>query len=98
MPARVEYFFDYVSPYAYLANTQLGGLGVAVDFRPVVIVEVMKRVKNQPSPLCPPKGRYASLDAARWAKLYGVPFAANQPLWAALRAGEFDTGSSCAAL
>jgi 2-hydroxychromene-2-carboxylate isomerase len=86
----VEYFFDYVSPYAYLANTQLSDLGVAAEIRPVVILEVMKRVKNQPSPLCPPKGRYAVLDAARWAELYGVPLAANQRLWAALRAGEFD--------
>ena len=91
MTARVEFFFDYVSPYAYLASTQLGGLGVAVDIRPIVIVEVMKRVNNQPSPLCPPKGRYAALDAARWAQLYGVPFARNAALWAALRAREFDT-------
>jgi len=91
MSTRLEFFFDYVSPYAYLANTQLAGLGVAFDLRPVVIVEVMKRVNNQPSPLCPPKGRYAALDAARWAKLYEAPFASNGPLWAALRAGAFDT-------
>ena len=90
MTKRVEYFFDYVSPYAYLANTQLPGLGVPVEMRPVAIVEVMKRVNNQPSPACPPKGRYAGLDAARWAELYGVPFAANTRLWAAMRAREFN--------
>lgn len=88
MTAPFEFFFDYLSPYAYLASTQLGGLGVEVDLRPVVIVEVMKRVNNQPSPRCPPKARYAALDTARWAETLGVHLANNAPLWAALRAGE----------
>jgi 2-hydroxychromene-2-carboxylate isomerase len=90
MAKRVEYVFDYVSPYAYLANTQLPGLGVPVEYRPVAIVEVMKLVNNQPSPACPPKGRYAALDAKRWADLYGVAFASNARLWAAMRGGEFN--------
>ena len=89
MTARLEFFFDYLSPYAYLASTQLDGLGVEAELRPVVIVEVMKRVNNQPSPRCPPKARYAALDAARWAEVYGVPLASNAPLWAAARTGEF---------
>src|SRR5262245_6071881 len=91
MQRRVEFVFDYVSPYAYLANTQLPGLGAPVDYRPVAIVEVMRKVNNQPSPACPPKGRYAALDAKRWADVYGAPFASNARLWAALRGGEFDT-------
>ncbi len=85
MTARLEFFFDFLSPYSYLASTQLGSLGVEAKLRPVTIVEVMARVNNQPSPRCPPKARYAALDAGRWAKLYGVPLATNEPLWAALR-------------
>jgi 2-hydroxychromene-2-carboxylate isomerase len=55
----VEFIFDYPSPYAYLASTQLGRLGVPVRSEPVGIVDVMRRVNNQPSPACPPKARYA---------------------------------------
>jgi 2-hydroxychromene-2-carboxylate isomerase len=63
----VEFFFDYVSPYAYLANKQLAELQVPIGMRPIAILEVMKLVNNQPSPRCPPKARYAALDAKRWA-------------------------------
>jgi 2-hydroxychromene-2-carboxylate isomerase len=70
---RVEFVFDYPSRYAYLASTQLESLGVPVGYEPIGIVEVMKRVDNQPSPACPPKARYAGIDAARWAHRYGVP-------------------------
>jgi 2-hydroxychromene-2-carboxylate isomerase len=86
----VEFVYDYPSPYAYLASSQLEGLGAPVRHEPVAIVEVMKRVNNQPSPACPPKARYAAIDAARWAHRYGVPFKINQGFLAALRSGSFD--------
>jgi hypothetical protein len=86
----VEFIFDYPSPYAYLASTQLGRLGVPVRYEPVGIVDVMRRVNNQPSPACPPKARYAGIDAARWAHRYGVPFEINQAFLTALGTGTFD--------
>lgn len=93
MTNRLEFFFDYVSPYTYLADTQIESLGLAAEYRPVVIVDVMKRVNNQPSPLCPPKGVYINIDAARWAEIYDVPFAANAALWGAVFGGQFDTAT-----
>ncbi len=87
---RVEFVFDYPSPYAYLASTQLESLGVPVGYEPIGIVEVMKRVDNQPSPACPPKARCAGIDAARWAHRYGVPFEINQAFLTALGTGTFD--------
>jgi 2-hydroxychromene-2-carboxylate isomerase len=51
----------------------------------------MKRVNNQPSPMCPPKAKYAGLDAARWAKRYGVPYSPNRPLLEALRTGQLKS-------
>jgi 2-hydroxychromene-2-carboxylate isomerase len=90
MAGPVEFFFDYVSPYAYLANTQLSTLEIPIARRPIAIVEVMKVVNNQPSPKCPPKARYAALDAKRWADRYGVPLRLNDRLWAALTSGAFD--------
>jgi len=87
---RVEFILDYRSPYAYLLNTQVKKLGTAVAYKPVDIIVVMKKVNNQPSPLCPPKARYAALDAGRWAKRYGVGFSPNMALLQAMREGRFD--------
>ena len=39
----VEFIFDYPSPYAYLASTQLGRLGVPVRYEPVGTTDVMSR-------------------------------------------------------
>jgi 2-hydroxychromene-2-carboxylate isomerase len=86
----VEFVFDYPSPYAYLACTQLQSLDAQVRYEPIAIIEVMKLVNNQPSPACPPKARYAAIDAARWAQRYGIPFEINQAFLAALRTRAFD--------
>jgi 2-hydroxychromene-2-carboxylate isomerase len=87
---RLEFISDYRSPYSYLANIKLKTMGVPIDHKPVDIVAVMKLVNNQPSPMCPPKARYAALDAGRWAKLYGVGFSPNRPLLGAMGSGAFD--------
>jgi 2-hydroxychromene-2-carboxylate isomerase len=86
----VDFFFDYRSPYAYLANTQIGTWEVPVDYEPVDIVAVMRKVNNQPSPLCPPKARYAGIDAKRWAKHYDVAFSPNETLLQAISNGQLD--------
>ena len=43
--ARLEYFFDYVSPFAYLADTQLPALlertGAEIVYRPFFLGGVM---------------------------------------------------------
>jgi 2-hydroxychromene-2-carboxylate isomerase len=88
---QVQIILDYRSPYAYLANTQIMSMGVQIEYKPVEIVSVMKRVNNQPSPMCPPKAKYAGLDAARWAKHYGVPYSPNRPLLEALRTGQLKS-------
>ena len=84
----VKFYYDYVSPYGYLASTQLPTSGLSVDYRPISILEVMAIVKNQPSPACPAKLRYGFVDTARWARRYGVPIAMNEAWWAALMGGQ----------
>ena len=88
---QVQFILDYRSPYAYLANTQIMSMGVQIEHKPVEIVSVMKRVNNQPLPMCPPKAKYAGVDAARWAKHYGVPYSPNRPLLEALRTGQLKS-------
>ncbi len=90
MSLPVDFYFDYVSPYAYLANTQLPRLGLDIRHRPISITEVMGIVNNHPSPMCPPKLRHAMRDTARWAKRYGVPLEVNQAWWNGIGTGQVD--------
>lgn len=84
--AALDFYFDYRSPYAYLAQTQVRKLGEKINWRPFEILQLMDKVGNVPtSIICKPKGQYLGSDLARWVKLYGVPFARN-PLLAQLDA------------
>lgn len=74
---RLEYYFDYVSPFAYLADTQLPALaqrtGAEIVHRPFFLGGVMQAAKNSPPIAVPNKGRYMFVEIQRWAKRYGVP-------------------------
>lgn len=73
MKQTVEFFFDFVSPYSYLAYSQLDSLPADISLRPMHVLSVMKAVGNTPTTVtCAAKGRYANADLARWARRYGV--------------------------
>lgn len=78
---RLEYFFDYVSPFTYLADSQLAGVvertGAELVYRPFLLGGVMKASGNAPPFSVPNKGRYTGADVNRWAARYGVPLAPN---------------------
>lgn len=82
MSRELAFYFDYRSPYSYLANTQLPQLaaeyGATIGYTPFDVLGLMKLVGNRPTTVeCEAKGRYARNDLARWAKRYGVGFARN---------------------
>lgn len=74
---RIEFFFDVVSPFSYLASTQVRGLsertGVGVVWRPFFLGGVMKATGNQPPASLPARAPYLVKDVGRWARHYGVP-------------------------
>ena len=71
----VDFYFDFRSPYSYLANTQLRAMGIEPQYRPMDVLEVMKQVGNTPTTVvCAVKGRYARVDLQRWASRYRVAF------------------------
>ncbi|SCW87674.1 2-hydroxychromene-2-carboxylate isomerase [Pseudomonas peli] len=73
MKQTVEFFFDFVSPYSYLAYSQLESLPADISLRPMHVLSVMNAVGNTPTTVtCSAKGRYAAADLARWARRYGV--------------------------
>ena len=81
MNRTVEFFFDFGSPTAYLAWTQLPRLaaecGAQLVFRPMLLGGVFKATGNASPVSVPAKGRWMSDDIARWARRLGVPFTFN---------------------
>jgi 2-hydroxychromene-2-carboxylate isomerase len=70
----IEFYFDFQSPYSYLAHSQLGALGAPVRLMPFSVLPLMKLVNNTPTTItCPVKRAYAGKDLGRWAARYGVP-------------------------
>jgi 2-hydroxychromene-2-carboxylate isomerase len=73
--AALDFYFDYRSPYAYLAQTQVRALGAEIDWRPFEILQLMDKVGNVPTSItCKPKGKYLGADLMRWVTMYKVPF------------------------
>ena len=80
MTRTIDFYFDFPSPYAYLAHTQLPRIatehGAAIVYHPFRILELMKIVGNRPTTIeCKNKGRYAGADLQRWVKRTKVDFA-----------------------
>ena len=76
--SKIEFFYDYVSPYSYLANHKLSSLtNFKIIYRPMLLGAVMQATNNKPPGLIPAKGRYIMKDIQRWAKHYQIPFKMN---------------------
>lgn len=77
----VEFFFDYGSPFSYLADTQMADLekstGTTVVYSPMLLGAVLKATGNASPMAVPAKGAYMGLELRRWAERYGVPFRVN---------------------
>ncbi len=80
MASKLEFFFDYSCPFAYLGSTQVTSLarrmGVELLYRPVLLGGIF-RANGTPQRLFEaqvvPKAAHNLLDMGRWADLYGVP-------------------------
>lgn len=77
----VDFYFDYGSPAAWLAYTQLPKLaaatGATVVMKPMLLGGVFQSTGNRPPISVPLKGAYLFQDLARFAKRYGVPLVMN---------------------
>jgi len=76
---RLSFFFDFVSPYTFLASTRIDALatahGVPVSWEPAFLGGIMKITGNMPPAALPARAQYMFDDLHRWAALYEVPLA-----------------------
>ncbi len=78
MGRKLEFFYDYVSVYSYLADSQLKNLdGADIVYRPMLLGAVMQATGNRPPGSIEAKRRYLHADIAGWARRYQLPLTMN---------------------
>jgi 2-hydroxychromene-2-carboxylate isomerase len=74
----IDFYFDFSSPYGYLAASQIdklaGRFGRTVNWHPILLGAIFKHTGGQPLTQFAWKGDYALHDFARSADFYGIPF------------------------
>jgi 2-hydroxychromene-2-carboxylate isomerase len=80
---RVEFYYDLVSPYSYLAHGQIERLcdenGAELVLRPMLLGAVHKAAEIKSPIETKLKADYQAQDIRRWAEYYGVPLAFPDP-------------------
>jgi len=81
MARTLEFYFDYGSPYSYLADTQVEAIakrtGAALARKPMLLGGVFKATGNASPMTVALKSKWSAFDMPMWAKHYGVPFNRN---------------------
>ena len=82
MSKTIDFYYDYGSPAAYLAWTQIFDLadkhGAKVVRKPALLGGIFKNTGNSAPANVPAKGKYLFKDIRRFSKRYGVPFQFNE--------------------
>jgi 2-hydroxychromene-2-carboxylate isomerase len=78
MPAPIEFWFDFSSPYGYIGSELIDAVaarhGRTVNWRPILLGPIFKAVGTAPLVALPIKGEYSRHDFARMARLHKVAF------------------------
>ena len=81
MTRTLEFYYDYGSPYSYLADTQVEAItkraGAALVRKPMLLGGVFKATGNASPMTVEQKSAWSAFDMPLWAKHYGVPFQRN---------------------
>lgn len=78
MPNPIQFYFDFASPYGYMAATKITAIaakhGRRVEWKPILLGVVFKVTGGVPLPSAPLKGDYSRRDMARSARLARIEF------------------------
>jgi 2-hydroxychromene-2-carboxylate isomerase len=84
---KIEFFFDFLSPYSYLAWSWLRynkklikGWGYELELRPVVLAKVIKYYETKGPAEIAPKRNYLLRDCMRFCENNNIPFTTPEKL------------------
>jgi 2-hydroxychromene-2-carboxylate isomerase len=74
---KIDFFFDFISPFGYLASLRIDGLASKYnrdcDWTSILLgVSVVKVMGMKPLPQTPLKGNYLKYDFRRYARRHGI--------------------------
>jgi 2-hydroxychromene-2-carboxylate isomerase len=76
MKPPVEFYFDFSSPYGFLASEKIEALAAkhdrGVDWHPILLGVVFKQTGASPLTQVPLKGEYSRRDMVRSARFHGI--------------------------
>jgi 2-hydroxychromene-2-carboxylate isomerase len=79
----VEFYYDLVSPYSYLAHREVSRIcrenGAGLSLKPMLLGAVHNAVGLQAPIQTEAKARYQAEDIQRWAGSYGLPMSFPDP-------------------
>lgn len=84
MSKTIEFYFDFSSPYAYLASERIEAIaarqGAELRWKPMLLGAIFKVTGGAPlTESIGPKAAYSVHDFARSARFHGVPFQMPSP-------------------
>jgi 2-hydroxychromene-2-carboxylate isomerase len=83
MPTAIDFYFDFSSPYGYLASTRIDAIAAKHDrevtWRPILLGPAFKASGNAPLVGQPLKGDYSVRDFLRTAKFLKIPLVMPSP-------------------
>ncbi|MGO4814369.1 2-hydroxychromene-2-carboxylate isomerase [Cupriavidus sp. 2MCAB6] len=81
MSRQVAFYFDFGSPYSYLAYKELPRVaqrtGAEIIWRPILLGGVFKATGNHSPAEIPAKGLWSKTDTQRWSRRYGANLRQN---------------------
>lgn len=79
----IDFYFDFSSPYGYLAANRINALAAhhhrRVNWRPILLGPMFKVAGTAPLLSVPLKGPYSSRDIPRTARFLGIPYKQPDP-------------------
>ena len=79
----ITLFFDFSSPYSYLASTQIEAIAArhdrGIEWVPILLGPVFAATGSRPLVQQPLKAEYSLRDLQRSARYFGVPYQQPQP-------------------
>ena len=81
MSKTVEFWYDFLSPTAYLGYWRLKDIaartGATIEYHPMLLGGLFKATGNQTPVNVKPKGKWMFFDMSNYARKYGVPLKSN---------------------